>query len=155
MELERKQDISVYRWLSDIFKGIEQTGGILVTVVDGFPAGNLVLPTVSIEREDIDLIPFQLGSRNGLSLGIWRIDIFAKTKTQRDEIGYKILHLIEDGINVYNYDEGFPEPAYPTRIGTLLTDDIKMTFIKVFPETVDTLYWRSQILFTTQYESQI
>ena len=149
MEIERKQDLSVYTWLKDLFASTPQ-----VNIEDGYPTELLTIPTVSIERDDIDLVPFQIGSRNGFSLGIWRIDIFGKTKSQRDEIGYKILHSIENNINVYDYDEGFPESSYPTRIGTLLTDDIKMNIIKVFPDLVDTLFWRAEILFTTQYEPQ-
>lgn len=151
MEIERKQDLSVYRWLVDLFTDFPQ-----LHIEDAFPVKDFEIPTVSVEREDIDLLVYELGNRKGLSLGMWRIDIFGKTKTQRDEIGYKILHKIEDGINVYNYDEGFPElPAYPTKIGTLITDEIKMQFIKVYPELVDTLYWRAEILFTTIYEPQV
>lgn len=151
MEIERKQDLSVYRWLVDLFSDFPQ-----LHIRDAYPIEDLEIPSVSIEREDIDLLGYELGNRYGLSLGMWRIDIFGINKTQRDEIGYRILHNIENGINVYDYDEGFPDPpAYPTKIGYLLTDDIKMTFIKVFPDLVDTLYWRAEILFTTQYESQV
>ncbi len=144
MELHRKQDISIYYWLIETLPDF-------VTVVDGFPDSDLVLPTASIEHIEIVGKPFELG---GLDKDhrIWRIDVFGENKSQRDDYAYKIYSEMEGNIPVYDYDEGFPPPT-PTRIGALKCYDRKVKPIKVFEDLVRKLYWRSAINFWTEYEN--
>lgn len=142
MQLNRKQDLSIYYWLVD-----EVPTGI--NVEDGFPVGKLELPTVSITSLDIRAKPFELGGCD-LDDMFWRIDTFAVNKAQRDELAYLIYKELEQGIPVYDYDLGF---AAPPQIGTLVVDKRVLKPIHVFEELVEKLYWRTGITFFTVYEA--
>lgn len=149
MELERKQDLAIYHWARDtVFENAPH-----ITITDGYPEGNLVLPTVSVDAIRIDLRQYELGNRSNIRFRRWFLDIFAKNKSQRDEIGYRLLNYLEDNIKVYNYDEGFPPDQNPSEIGVLIPQDWRMEFIRVVPELVDTLYWRATVSFNAIYQS--
>lgn len=143
MERERKEDLSVYYFIKDYFSTTPQ-----VSVVDEFPTQGLVLPTISVEAKTIDAYPFELGNRNRVQRRDWFIDVFAQNKSQRDEMGYKIIHLVEDCIPVYNYDEGFPPDVTPSRLGCLDVQNLSMEIIRVNPYLVDKLYYRCTVMFT-------
>jgi hypothetical protein len=138
--LERKEDLSLYYLLKDIFSDTSY-----INIEDGFPEKVLTLPTVSVEANTIELIEFELGNREGRRLRRWSIDIFAKNKSQRDEIGYRILNELKNGIKVYNYDEGFPPDLYPSKISHLDVLSRKMTIIKILPDLVEKMYYRATI----------
>jgi len=148
MYLEKKQDLAMYYWISNLFSDITS-----LTVQDEFPMEALSLPTISIEREDITTFQIELGNNIGAKTGFWSINIFAKNKSQRDGMGYRLLNNIEEGVEVNDYDEGFPPEVSPTKIGVLLPYNIKLHLVKVFPDVNDMLYWRAQLTFTTEYES--
>ena len=115
--------------------------------MDDFPTTSLVIPTVSLVGDTLERLPFELGNRTGKEPRVWYIDVFGKNKAQRDDYGYRILNNIEDGIPVYNYDEGFPPDVSPTQLGILVPQSIRMKIIRVIPELVEKLYWRSTISF--------
>jgi len=144
MELHRKFDLSIYYWLSGLVPSS-------VTVVDGFPNTDLVLPTVSVTQLDIEGLPFELGGSER-DLLFWRIDSFGETKTQRDNLASIIYSGLECGVDVYNYDEGFPPTVSPTKIGTLIVSKRKLRPIHTFEQLVDKLYWRSAVTFFTKYQ---
>jgi hypothetical protein len=144
LELEREQDLSVVFWLKDLF-------GSTVNIVDAFPTGELITPTVAVETNTIQANPFELGNRKKIKIRSWYLDIFAKTKSQRDDIAYKILNALEESIPVYDYDMGFPPDVRPDQIGCMLPDSIQLQVVKVMPELVSTLYYRATITFTTDY----
>lgn len=148
MELEEKQDRSIVYWLQDIFSSFPT-----ITVVDGYPTGELSLPTISVESEPITIVPFELGNRAGSWNRLWAIDVYGNSKTQRDFMAYRILNYAQSGIPVYNYDEGFPPSVSPTQIGSLsvIPDSLTGTPIRVFPELVEKLYWRFRVRFLTEY----
>lgn len=143
MRLNIKLDRSIYYWLISLVNNS-------VHVEDGFPTGNLTLPTVSITALDIEGVPFELGGTD-LSWYFWRIDIFAKNKNQRDDLAYQIFDHVEGNIPVYDYDEGFPPPT-PSQIGILIVKKRKLKPIHVFENLVEKLYWRSSITFFTTYQ---
>ena len=144
MYLERKEDLSVYYFLKEVFPET------FITVVDGFPEGDLVLPTVAVEAGKIDVVEFELGNRDGLRIRKWYIDIYAKNKSQRDEFGYRLLDELKDGIPVYNYDEGFPPSVTPTRVGTLTVSSKSYIPVKISADVVEKLYYRATISFVAQ-----
>lgn len=148
MYLETKQDRSVYYWLKGLFEEYP-----FVNVVDGFPDEILKLPTVSVEIDVIDSYPFELGNRHLAKTRIWYVDVFASNKGQRNEFAYRVLNELEDTIPVYNYDEGFPPEANPSKLGGLIPSDIRLEIIKVLPELVDTLYYRATVTFTATYDT--
>jgi len=144
---ERLQDLSVFYFIQNLFSG---TG--YITVVDEFPIELLTLPTISIEASTIDTSKFELGNRDRLQTRTWYIDVFAKNKSQRDEYAYTILNALEECLPVYNYDEGFPPDVTPTRLGCLQPDELRMDIIRILPELVDTLYYRSVVTYTATYD---
>lgn len=147
MDLERKKDLSLYYYIKDSFSSVP-----FINIEDGFPEELLNLPVIAIESDTLRSLPFELGNRHGSPRRIWFIDIFAETKSQRDEIGYKIVYDLEEGIPVYDYDEGFPPTVTPTQIGMLVPNDyIQMKIVRVLPELVSKLYWRATITFVADY----
>jgi hypothetical protein len=148
MYQERKEDLSVYYFLKDVFSTAP-----FITVVDGFPEGDLKLPTVAVEAGKIDVIEYELGNRDGLRVRRWYIDIYAVNKSQRDEFGYKLLDVLKDGIPVYNYDEGFPPSVTPTRIGTLVVISKSYNPIRISADVVDKLYYRATISMVAQNDT--
>ena len=79
--------------------------------------------------------------------------MFAKNKTQRDELAYTILEALEECIPVYNYDEGFPPSMTPTRIGCLQVGNLRMEIVRIMPQLVNTLYWRAEVSFSARHEN--
>lgn len=145
MRLERKQDMSIYYWLQDQVPDS-------INVKDGFPGSDLILPTASVTNLDIEGRPFQLGSKEK-DYRFWRIDVFAENKVQRDRLAYNLYEQVECQIPVYDYDEGFPPDVAPSRIGTLIVRNRRLEPVHVFEELVKKMYWRTQITFSTYYET--
>jgi hypothetical protein len=148
MDIERKIDLSVYYWLVDLFSDAS-----FVNIEDGFPTSDLTIPTVSVDWDMIDTENYELGNRTRMSDRLWYIDIFAKTKSQRDEFAYRIMRALEDPIQVYNYDEGFPPSVTPSELGWLLPERVKVRVLKIFPELTSVLYWRTTVKFNTNYSN--
>jgi len=147
MYLGRKQDLSVIYWLKGKF---ENTG---VEIVDGFPEEILTIPVIAVEWDKIDTYEYQMGSKDRLQAKSWFLDVYAKTTTQRDEIIHKLLEEIEQQIEVYNYDEGFPPDVSPTQIGVLRIMTLKAKNIQVLPRLKDErLHYRAVINFMTECE---
>ena len=145
---ERKEDLSVYYFLKDVFSDAP-----FITIVDGFPEGDLKLPTVAIEAGKIDVVSYELGNRDGMRVRRWYIDIYAVNKSQRDEFGYRLLDVLQNGIPVYNYDEGFPPSVSPTREGTLIVDSKSYNPIRISADVVDKLYYRATVTFVAQNDT--
>ena len=146
MHLIRKRELSVYYFMKEIFDPYS-----FVNVVDAYPLEDMSLPTIAVEGRNIGVIPHELGNRVGLKNRLWTIDVFAENKDQQGEFTYLILDELEDGIPVYDYDEGFPPGISPTQIGTLQVFDLESTPIYVFPQLVEKLYWRTRISFIAKY----
>lgn len=150
--IERLQDQSCFYWL----KSTVPSG---VFIVDAFPTNvnstdtPLMLPTVSIEASRMLGVPFELGNYQPNEERLWTIDIFAKNKTQRDDLSYLIFNELSKNIPVFDYNEGFPPSISPTQLGALDVSDIETEPIYVFKDLVKDLYWRTQIRFWTIYRS--
>jgi len=146
MHIERKKDLSVYYWLVDLFSDASY-----ITVNDGYPETGLVIPSVVVDYQNIRPLPYEMGNKNQMFHRLWVLDINAKNKSQRDEIGYRLLETLQDSIPVYDYDEGFPPDVTPTQLGNLLPRNIQLIPIKVMPELVTKLYYRAVVTFTAEY----
>lgn len=148
VHLYRNIERSVYFWLKDIFSTAP-----FVNIVDAFPSELLKLPTIAVEVLAYELEPLEMGTRQLNDRNIhFTVEIFAETKTQRDDYAYLIMDNLEERIPVYDFNYGFPPTASPPQIGVLLPYNIKYTPIKVFPELTDKMYWRGQIYFFVNYE---
>ena len=150
MYIERKQDISIINLIEDTFKA----RGNFITVTDEFPTTELVIPSVSVENHAYWVKPLELGNRTGMDIRTWYIDIFANNKSQRDDFSYLIKNTLQQGIPVYDYDEGFPPDVSPTQIGAMDILQLEYSPIRVFPETLNVntnLYWRGQVKLVARY----
>jgi len=145
MYVERKEDLSVYYHINDQFSDVSY-----VIVEDSFPETVMQVPTIAIDAGTLDHELFEMGNRTPLRLRKWYIDVFAKTKSQRDDFCYRILNSLDSGINVYDYDEGFPPDVDPTKIGHLAL--IKKSFlpIPVMIEENQKKYYRGQVIIITE-----
>jgi hypothetical protein len=148
MHLERKQDLSIYYWLKDLF-----TSYPMVNVNDGYPEGELILPSVTILSHDIRPSIKQMGSRKSWRQRLWVIDVLGNNKAQRDEMTSVIIDQIEYGIPIYDYDEGFPPTVSPTELGLLRPTDWEVITVRIFPDLVEKMYWRNSIRFFTEYNA--
>jgi len=147
MYIERKQDLSVYYLIKATFTPLNPS----ITIVDEFPTGELALPTISIENSTYRVKPLELGNRMGIDIRKWNINIFADNKSQRDDYGYLIKNTVQNGIAVYDYDEGFPPDVSPTQIGAMHILELSVSPIRIFPQLVSKLYWRGQVKLVAQY----
>lgn len=147
MHLLRKQDLSIYYFLKDDIFSLYD----FINITDGYPDEEIELPIISIEALDINPIGYELGNRVGRKDRMWVIDVLGTNKAQRDEFGYVIVDALENGIPVYDYDEGFPPSVSPTQLGALDVRNIRATPVIIFPELEEKLYWRMSIVFSTVY----
>ena len=146
MRIETKEDLSVFFYIKDLF-----STNTSIHVVDDFPTGELILPTIAVFAETIIPEPFEIGSNNRVRIRDWVVEVFAMTKAQRDEIGYRLLEALETCIPVYDYDEGFPSDVLPSNIGCLEVGNMRLQIIRILPELVNKLYYRSAVFFTATY----
>jgi len=113
-----------------------------VKIVDGFPIEDLTIPSISIEQDELENYPLQLGDRKGGSIRTWHIDVFGINKSQRDELAYKVYNDLKDGIVVYDIVNGIPTS---TKIGHLDIEYRKIYIVRIDPELVRPLYYRATI----------
>jgi hypothetical protein len=140
MLTERKEDLSVYYFLKDLFTTMP-----FITVLDAFPDSEFTFPSVSVEAVKATAVNFELGSKVKQHYRTYVIDIFALTKTQRDEIGYLIYNALDNTIPVYDYDEGFPPSVTPTLTSALDVTDKELENIRINPALTEQMYYRAMI----------
>lgn len=146
MTIYRLEDLSLYFFISDLF----QSYGF-ITITDEFPKQILQVPTLSVVNGKLIEEQFELGNRDaGLRTRRWFIDVFAVNKSQRDDFAYKILDSTDNGIIVYNYNEGFPPNASPSRVNHLSVVKKSYEPLDVLPSSNEKLYYRGQIILVTQ-----
>lgn len=145
MSIYRLEDLSVNYWVRGIFQPFGQ-----VNIVDEYPETLLTLPTVSVVEGKLMEEEFELGNRDGIRIRRWFIDVFAVTKSQRKDFGYKILAEAKNGINVYDYNEGFPPSASPSLINHLTVVSRTFDPIPVVKSLNETLYYRGQLILITK-----
>jgi hypothetical protein len=142
MEQKRKEQLSIYFWLKDLFP-------TFVNIVDEYPTDDLTLPTVAIISQESRPTPHELGGRD-LVKRSWSIYVFAKNSGQRDDY----LSLIEDSLEtscifVYDYTAGFPPAASPPQIGSLYVESRDSKPLRVFEDLIKKKYWWGVVNFRT------
>lgn len=148
MIIYRKEDLSVYYFLKDMFSDAPN-----IAIEDSFPEKILTVPTIAIDAGKLSEEYYEIGNRDRLRIRTWYIDIFAKNKSQRDDFGYRILDLTDNGINIYDYDEGFPPDSSPSKIGHM--DILSKSYepIPVLLDENEKLYFRGQVILVTQNDT--
>ena len=146
MTIYRLEDLSVNYFIRNLFESFP-----MITIVDEYPETILEVPTISIVNGKLIEERFELGNRDsGLRTRRWFIDIFAKNKSQRDDFGYRILDNTDNGIRVYDYNEGFPPSASPSLINHLSVVRKSYEPVEVIRQLNEKLYYRGQIILITQ-----
>lgn len=85
-------------------------------VIDGFPneldlENTHIWPTISVEVEGMFGRSIELGSNQWPGCQV-AIDVFAKTDSQRDDIGYILWKELNEGsFTLYDFNTGFPSTA--------------------------------------------
>jgi hypothetical protein len=148
MNVYRCEDLSVYFFIKDMFSDVS-----FINVVDSFPEEILTIPTISIDAGRIKEELFEVGNRDRLRIRTWYIDVFAKNKSQRDDFGYRILDQSNNGINVYDYNEGFPPDVAPSRIEHMDVLSISYEPVPVMLDEVESKYFRGQVILVTQNDT--
>lgn len=149
MLIYRKEDLSVFYFIKATFSSYS-----LLTVVDSFPENEvLTIPTVAIDAGKLTEEDFELGNREKVRVRTWYIDIFAKNKSQRDDMGYSILAATRNGINIYDYDEGFPPDFSPSRIGHMQILSQSYEPIPVILSENEKSYFRGQVILVTENDT--
>lgn len=143
----RLQDLSVIYWLKTLMTST------FIEVKDGFPEGKLVLPCLAVEWNTLDIIDYEIGNRDGLVEREYYIDIFAKNKSQRDELAYMILDALKNSIPVYDYNQGFPPDVTATQIGCLLPIRRTARNIPVNSKLVDEMYYRATVHYVASFQN--
>ena len=147
IHLERCFELSMNYFIQAVFSGIA------VSITDEFPEENIDIPVVSVDGQDYDIIPHEMGNRSGIKPRFWVFEVFGKNKTQRNDIMYRISDALElQSIPVYEFTEDKITPdAYPPQIGCLEAEDISVHFMKPIPDTVSKIKWRGSVTCTATY----
>jgi hypothetical protein len=142
----RLEDLSTVYWLKDLLSST------FITVTDGYTASDLIVPSIAIEWDTVEKLEYELGNRKGLVEREYYIDIYAKNRSQRDEITYMILDALSNPIPVYDYNEGFP-PYSPTQIGCLNHLRSTAKNIPVNAKLVEELYYRATVHYVASFQN--
>jgi len=146
MTIYRLEDLSMNYFIRDIFQSFSS-----ITIVNEFPKEILQLPTIAVINGRLIEEYFELGNRDkGLRTRRWFIDIFAKSVSQRDDYAYKILDSTNNGISVYDYNEGFPPDASPATVNHLSVISQSYEPLDVVSTSNEKLYYRGQLILITQ-----
>lgn len=146
MLIYRLEDLSMRYYVEQLFSSFG-----FVTVVSEFPKQLLSLPTISVVNGKLIEDRFELGNRkSGLRTRRWFIDIYAGNLSQRDDFAYRILNESDNGMDVYDYNEGFPPSASPTVINHLSVISKSYEPIDVLRSSNELLYYRGQLILITQ-----
>lgn len=150
MDIERLKDLSIYYWLVDLF-----SSSPFIKVEDGFPISEVEPPVVAVEYKTIVLEPLELGNSYNIFRRSWYIEIIAKTKSQRDEIAFKIARELKNNIPVYNYNEGFPPSVTPSQLGCLIVKKVSIEPIRISPQLMKKLYYRASVSFDAELDKSL
>jgi hypothetical protein len=146
MLIYRLEDLSMYYFVSDLFSSYPH-----IEIVTEFPKQIMTVPTISVVNGRLIEDHFELGNREtGVRTRRWFIDVFANNISQRDDFAYRILDATGDGVNVYDYNEGFPPSASPTKVNHLSVISKSHEPLDIIPSTNEKLYYRGQIILITK-----
>jgi hypothetical protein len=114
MELERLIDLSVYHKLKNLLP-------VSVNVVDAWDDdSDINPPAVAINIAKNERAWLELGSNSTKKIMVFTLEIYATTKTQRENIASLIADGLEENIVVYDYNDGFPPSYSPLKIGAAI-----------------------------------
>ena len=152
ISIETNEDMSLFYYIQDLFSDKP-----IITVVDEFPDQDLVIPSVAVDFDEMELIPGEMGNRDRIRLKTYSIDIFAVNKTQRQEMMYLVTNALESSIPVFDYSDGFPPGVTPIQVGCMECRDILASKIPVQVMVEDgkasKLYYRAVVTFQPYYNS--
>ncbi len=134
MYIEEKSHFSLYYTLKNAFEPD-------VVVTDSYQDSPIAVPQLTIDLLDVDFSKFEIGSYNYIRRMQWIVDVFAKTKNQRDRIVYKLMNVLESKVPIYDYALGFPPTPVPI-IGSLVPDKLRIEFVRIESDEPEELFYR-------------
>lgn len=150
----RNEDLSIY------FFVVSSIGSNLKKVVDSYPYNEiesniLELPCASVEHVMTSDRQGELGAN--WFVREWSINIFAKTDTQRDELGDAMFRALDNAIPVRDFSVGnWIKDTGKTILGADLrlieyinVSDREMTPVYTWAMGARPSYWRVNIAFST------
>ena len=144
----RLEDLSMFFFIKNMFQDVS-----FIDIEDSFPEKILTVPTISIDAGMLKEENFEIGNRDKVRIRTWYIDIFAKNRSQRDDFGYRILDQSKNGINVYDYNEGFPPNVTQSKIEHMDVLSISYEPIPVMLDKTEPDYFRGQVILVTQNDT--
>jgi len=142
---EHLENMSLVYWLRQKFGGTFDDN-----IMEGFPETDLVVPSIAVEWDYAEGYELELGNKKMEKQRHWYIDVFAVTRAQRDDFAFKIFNDLDEGIVIYNYNQGFPPTVVPS-IGTMIPLTKRVQNTRVLPELTDKLYYRATVSFVAIY----
>jgi hypothetical protein len=142
---EHLENMSLVYWLRGKFGGTFDDN-----IMEGFPVTDLVVPSIAVEWDYAEGYELEIGNRKMEKQRFWYIDVFAVSRAQRDDFAFKIFNDIDEGIVIYNYNQGFPPTVVPS-IGTMIPISKRVQNTQVLPELTDKLYYRATVSFVAVY----
>lgn len=150
MELQRKQDLSLLYWLTDLLEDSP-----FINITSEYTEAELTPPSIAIETGVTDGDVYELGNRDILLQRVYYVDIYAQNISQRNDYAYKIFNELKgSALPVYDYDEGFPPDVSPTQLGNLLFKKASITPIHIDSKLVEKMYYRSVVKYIAIYETR-
>jgi len=106
-----------------------------VYLIDGFPTEpvDIKAPAVSIEHLYTNEEPFQLGSGKAIR-SIFRIDVFARSDTERDDLGDLVRSFFNSHMAIYDYNVIWTGGTYQS-LGSANFENITMRAVRLDTQT--------------------
>ena len=145
MSIYRLEDLSMNYFVRNLLSAFTN-----ITIVNEFPKQILQVPTISVVNGKLIEEQYELGNRSsGVRTRRWFIDIFGSNVSQRDDFAYRVLANTDNGIDVSDYNEGFPPSVSPTVINRLSTISKSYEPLDIPIGDNEKLYYRGQIILIT------
>jgi len=127
MYKERKEDLSVLKFIKDLFSPYPH-----IKVVPEFPFDEeLSSPTIAVTNGDITYELLELGDDEMLSTRTWYFDVFTKDRNQRDEYVYRISDALRSKeIPVYDFGADINNPPQAGYCLSLI--NLRIVFVPSF-----------------------
>jgi hypothetical protein len=145
MSVYRLEDLSMIYFVKEVFLDFPN-----VIIVNEFPKTILQVPTISIINRKLIEERFEIGNRDsGLRTRRWFIDIFGSSVSQRDDFAYEILDTSDNGMTVYDYNEGFPPSVSPAAVNHLSVISKSYEPLDIPIQDNEKVHYRGQIILIT------
>lgn len=147
MENFRLADKSLHYYLENQLNTI---WGSFLSVKDSYPntLEEITVPLVSVDYTTGRLNPLEIGTDENEDIMYFMIDIFARGKSERDDLLYIIMNLLSSGCNVVQFSGG----SAGANIGHMYFEDISARPMYAFgPDIPTKVAYRAEVSTKATY----